>query len=229
MSALFEFLNQNSGALSVLFSAVVTIATVIYAILTWKLVAETRLLREAQTEPRLEITAQPFEAAFNLLRLQIRNTGMGAARQLRFRIRVANGGEGALAMLNELTSPKFFEKGLEYLGPGQERYSAFTNMAENYDSKIDAVFEVDMRYESATGRRFEDVLLIDMSEWKDAEQLGTPSMHRIANSIEKIQRDLGHFSSGFRHLKADVYTQDDRDKENEMRRRRHDDDLQSQS
>jgi hypothetical protein len=68
-----------------------------------------------------------------------------------------------------------------------------------------------------------------MSEWKDAEQLGTPSMHRIANSIEKIQRDLGHFSSGFRHLKADVYTQDDRDKENEMRRRRHDDDLQSQS
>jgi hypothetical protein len=111
-------------------------------------------LREAQTEPRVEITAQPFETAFNLLRLQIRNTGMGAARQLRFRIRVANGGEGALAMLNELTSPKFFEKGLEYLGPGQERYSAFTNMTENYESKIDAVFEVAMRYESATGRRF---------------------------------------------------------------------------
>lgn len=136
MSALFEFLNQNSGALSVLFSAVVTIATVIYAILTWKLVAETRLLREAQTEPRLEITAQPFEAAFNLLRLQIRNTGMGAARQLRFRIRVANGGEGALAMLNELTSPKFFEKGLEYFGPGQERYSAFTNMAKIMKARL---------------------------------------------------------------------------------------------
>ena len=108
MNALFEFLNQNSGALSVLFSAVVTVATVVYAILTWKLVAETRLLREAQTEPCVEITAQPLETAFNLLRLQIRNTGMGAARQLRFRIRAVNGGEGALAMLNELTSPKFF-------------------------------------------------------------------------------------------------------------------------
>jgi hypothetical protein len=66
MDALFEFLNKNSGALSVLFSAAVTVATVVYAILTWKLVRETMLLREAQTEPRIEITAQPFETAFKL-------------------------------------------------------------------------------------------------------------------------------------------------------------------
>ena len=88
MDTLFEFLTKNSGALSILFSAAVTVATVVYAILTWKLVTETRLLREAQTEPRIEITAQPFETAYNLLRLQVRNTGLGPAQRLRFRIKV---------------------------------------------------------------------------------------------------------------------------------------------
>lgn len=87
MGTLFEFLNTNSGALSVLFSAAVTVATVVYAILTWKLVTETKLLREAQTEPRIEITAQPFETAFNLLRFHIRNTGLVQLRDCVFESR----------------------------------------------------------------------------------------------------------------------------------------------
>jgi hypothetical protein len=215
MDTLFEFLNKNSGALSVLFSAAVTVATVVYAILTWKLVTETRLLREAQTEPRIEITAQPFETAFSLLRLQVRNTGMGPARRLRFRIKVISGGESALSMLNELTKPNFFEKGLEYFGPGQERFSAFTNMAVDFNAKVAAVFEVWIRYESATGQRYEETAVIDMAEWKGAQQLGTPSIYKIEKSIEIIQRDVGHFASGFRRLGIDIYSQDDRDREND--------------
>jgi len=223
MDTLFEFLSKNAGALSVLFSAAVTVATVVYAILTWKLVTETRLLREAQTEPRIEITAQPFETAFNLLRLQVRNTGMGPARRLRFRIKVISGGESALSMLNELTKPNFFEKGLEYFGPGQERFSAFTNMAVDFNTKVAAVFEVWIRYESATGQRYEETAVIDMAEWKGAQQLGTPSIYKIEKSIEIIQRDVGHFASGFRRLGIDVYSQDDRDRENDELQQRYED------
>lgn len=47
-----EFLNENRGAFAVAFSAVVAITTVVYAILTWRLVSETRKMRVAQTEPR---------------------------------------------------------------------------------------------------------------------------------------------------------------------------------
>ena len=47
-----EFLNENRGAFAVAFSAVVAIATIVYAILTWRLVSETRKMRVAQTEPR---------------------------------------------------------------------------------------------------------------------------------------------------------------------------------
>lgn len=44
------FLNDNSGAFTVIFAFIVAIATVIYVILTWRLISETRRLREAQTE-----------------------------------------------------------------------------------------------------------------------------------------------------------------------------------
>jgi hypothetical protein len=223
MDTLFQFLTENSGALSILFSAAVTVATVVYAILTWKLVTETRLLREAQTEPRIEITAQPFETAFHLLRLQVRNTGLGPAQRLRFRIKVIEGGEPAQRMLSELTKPNFFAKGLEYFGPGQERFSAFTNMTVDHNAKVAAVFEVMMRYEGATGKRYEASTFIDMAEWKGAQKLGTPSLHKIANSIDKLQRDIGHLASGFRRLEVDAYTQDDRDRENDELRQRYED------
>ncbi|MCS5693981.1 hypothetical protein NZK33_18650 [Cyanobium sp. FGCU-6] len=225
METVFKFLTENSGALSVLFSAAVTVATVVYAILTWKLVTETRLLREAQTEPRIEIMAQPFETAFNLLRLQVRNTGLGPAHRLRFRIKVIDGGEPAERMLDELTKPNFFAKGLEYFGPGQERFSAFTDMTVDFNVKVAAIFEVRIRYESATRKRYEEMVVIDMAEWKGAQQLGTPSLYKIANSIDKIQRDIGHFATGFRRLRIDAYTQVDRDRESNEIFKRYEDEL----
>jgi len=48
-----DLLNRNSGAFTVLFSAVVALATVVYAILTWRLVTETKEMREVQTEPKI--------------------------------------------------------------------------------------------------------------------------------------------------------------------------------
>ena len=51
-----EFLNQNSGAFTVIFSALVAIATIVYAILTGRLVSETRKMRGVQTEPKVSVT-----------------------------------------------------------------------------------------------------------------------------------------------------------------------------
>jgi len=82
LNNLIQFLNQNSGALTVLFTAVVTISTVVYAILTAVLVRETKKMREVQTEPRIEITLRPLESAINIVRLHIKNIGLGPAENL---------------------------------------------------------------------------------------------------------------------------------------------------
>jgi PIN domain nuclease of toxin-antitoxin system len=59
-SEVLDFLNKNSGALTVLFTAVVTISTVAYSILTGKLVSETTKMRQVQTEPKIEIMIKPL-------------------------------------------------------------------------------------------------------------------------------------------------------------------------
>lgn len=50
MEKLLGFLQCNSGALTVIFSGIVTVATIVYAVLTWKLVKETKGMRENQAE-----------------------------------------------------------------------------------------------------------------------------------------------------------------------------------
>jgi hypothetical protein len=70
-----------------------------------------------------------------------------------------------------------------------------------------------IRDESATGKRYEATSIIDMAEWKGAQQLGSPRLYRIANSIVRIHRDIGHFASGFRRLGIGACNQDDRNRE----------------
>lgn len=65
-SEVLDFLNKNSGALTVLFTAVVTISTVIYSVLTGKLVSETKRMRRVQTEPKIEVTIKSFDFAIHI-------------------------------------------------------------------------------------------------------------------------------------------------------------------
>jgi hypothetical protein len=79
MINILNFLNENNGAFSLIFSCVVALATVIYAVLTWRLVSETRRMREAQTEPNIFVNLQPREEWINFIDMVIQNIGSGPA------------------------------------------------------------------------------------------------------------------------------------------------------
>jgi len=217
LNNLIQFLNQNSGALTVLFTAVVTISTVVYAILTAVLVRETKKMREVQTEPRIEITLRPLESAINIVRLHIKNIGLGPAENLIFNPRVISGGEGAEKLLAEFTETNFFRTGLKYFGPGQEIYSHYTQMTQDHDKKIQSVLLFEVEYKSVTGSKYSEKTIIDMSEMKGSYQLGKPNMYAISQSLEKMQKDIGHIVSGFKRIKTDTYTHEDREREHQER------------
>ena len=88
---IITYLNSISGALTVIFTGVVTIATIAYAVLTWSLVSETKKMREVQTEPRIEITLKPLNFAINIVRLHVRNIGLGPAKNVEFSSYVSSG------------------------------------------------------------------------------------------------------------------------------------------
>lgn len=217
-SEILDFLNKNSGALTVLFSAVVTISTVIYSVLTGKLVSETKRMRQVQTEPKIEVTIKSFDFAIHIVRLHIRNIGLGPAINLKFDLKVLSGGQAAQDLLDEFTQSNFFKIGLNYFGPGQERYSHYTQMTQGHDGKIESVLAIEISYESTTGVKYKEQAMIDMSELKGEYQLGTPNLYSIAKSLEKVQKDISHITSGQKKIGAQIYTAEDRQKEQEERR-----------
>ncbi|WP_421446398.1 hypothetical protein [Agrobacterium tumefaciens] len=213
MNELLEFLNKNSGALTVLFTAVVTVATAVYAALTWILVKETRMMREVQTEPKLQVTVGALDFAIHIVRLYVRNVGLGPALNVTFKPKVLAGGQSAEKLLAEFAKVNFFNVGLKHFGPGQEKVSAYTQLTEDHDGKMASVLAIDVTYRSATGKRYSDSLVVDMSELKGGYQLGKPHEYAIAQSLEKMQKDIHHLTTGFHRIKANIYTSEDREEE----------------
>lgn len=219
MSELFKFLNDNSGALTVIFTAVVTLATAVYAVLTWQLVSETRKMRQVQTEPKIEISLRSLDIAVHILRLHIRNIGLGPALNLKFAPKVVSGGESAKNLIEEFTKTNFFRTGLSYVSPGEERFSHYTQMTEDHEGKTSSVIAFDLEYQGSAGKKYKETLIVDMSEHKGTYQLGKPHLYSIALSLEKLQKDLNHVVTGFKRIKADVFTNEDRNSEQAIRER----------
>ncbi|SRR6266496_396393 len=210
---MLEFLNQNSGALTVIFTAVVTISTVVYAVLTAVLVAETRRMRQAQTEPKVEVVIEPREEWISLFHVYVRNIGLGPAYDISFEIIAEKGGDGARALIDDFTKANFLKTGLTYLGPGQELASDLSQMTEKYDQKIESVLVFDVHYRGATGRRYQDKYRLDFCEFKGRTQIGKPHLYAIAQHLEKIQSDLHHVMTGFKRMKVEIYDNEDREQE----------------
>ncbi|WP_461603877.1 hypothetical protein [Aeromonas salmonicida] len=220
MADILQFLNENSAALTVIFSAVVTLATAVYAILTWLLVSETRKMRQVQTEPKIEISLQSLDIAVHIVRLHIRNIGLGPALNIKFTPKVVSGGESAQKLINEFTKTNFFKIGLSYLSPGEQRLSHYTEMTNDHDGKISSVIVFDIEYQGSTGKKYKETLTIDMSEHKGTYQLGKPHLYSIALSLEKLQKDLHYVSTGFRRIRADVFDSEDRKAEKQVLKER---------
>jgi hypothetical protein len=210
-----NFLNQNAGVLSTVFSGIVMLATVVYAILTYSLVRETRRMREAQTEPKIEVTASPLEEFVNIITLRVKNIGLGPAYNLSFVLRGEIQSSGEIDLIKDFSRSQFLSKGLRYLGPGQELQSGFTQMTDNFSEKINARLIVEVAYTSATGKSYADIIPIHFEQFEGYGTIGTPHLYAIAKSLEKIERNVDHLATGFRHLRIDTYTEEDRLREKE--------------
>jgi len=206
-----DFLNTNSGAFATLFSIIVAVSTAVYAFLTWKLVTETRKMREAQTEPRISVIFQPKEEWISLIDLVIRNIGLGPAYGIKFEIT-----PDFEYRKGKLLSQLNFIKGIKYLAPSQKMQFFLTTLAENFEDKTKTSFNIKVTYNNKTGKTYTETFIIDFSELVGLSQLGEPPLYKISKNIEKIQQEIRHISTGFHKLKTIVYTKKEIDDENKQ-------------
>ena len=219
---MLQFINDNAGALNLLFTAVVAIATVVYAVLTSRLVGETRRLRQVATEPSIEVTYRSRDEAMALLDVVVKNVGGGPAYKVIVRFSAEPASTGTTELLSSLNKVRSFERGISVLMPGQEFASFWTDVRQDFDGKVRTIVRARSSCRSVTGHVYEHLHQIDMSELEGVIRVGTPPLLSIAGSLKEIRDDLHKLASGFRKLAVNIYTQEDRDRiELEWQEHRH--------
>lgn len=211
-----EFINQNQGALMVIFSAVVAISTIFYVLLTERLVSETKEMREAQTEPRISISIRPRDEWINLIDLIIQNIGPGPAYNVKFEIEP----DFEYRKNHLLSQTGFIKKGIKYLSPDQKIQTFLTNLVKDYQQKIGNPFNIKVTYENKSSREYKETFPIDFSMFDSLLQVGEPPLFKIAKSVEEINREIKLLSSGFHKLETVVYTKKDIEKNNKQFKRK---------
>lgn len=216
MKEILTVLNNNHGVISLVFSFLVMISTIVYAVLTALLVKETICMREVQTEPKIQITPESFEFAVNFVKLNIKNIGNGPAFDLVISSSVEDGGSVAEKILQDFSSVKAFSNGISYLGPNQSFNSHFTRFGENIEDYLKAVIKINIQYRSITKKRYKETIFIRLNELEGLYQFGKTNLYSIADSLEKIQHDINWITTGFKKIKIDIY--DNKDRMNERKR-----------
>jgi hypothetical protein len=171
---------------SLFFSFIVAISTVVYAILTWKLVSETRKMREVQTEPHLSIYLIPNERVSYFKDLVIKNIGLGPAYTISFSINpdFVNFRGGKLSEVG------FMKKGIKYLAPNQKYQLFLTNMQENFKEKSANPFSISVTYYNLNKKLYTDIFQIDFSEWENVLTVDTKGLSDISKNLEDIKSSI---------------------------------------
>ena len=100
----------------VLYQGALLAASIALAITTWVLAKETRLLRRAQTDPRLSVWIEPEEREVHWIDMVIENVGAGPAYGITFTAsRDFERRKGAA-----LSQLGFMTTGLPYIAPRQQ-------------------------------------------------------------------------------------------------------------
>ncbi len=113
-------------------------------------------------------------------------------------------------LLKDFGQTKFLERGIGYLGPGQDLVSGFTRFPDGYEEKIKTVLCIEVTYRDAASAVLSEAYRLDFAEIEGTTRLGTPPLHAIAKALESIQGDVHQIASGFKRLKIDVYDSQDR-------------------
>lgn len=182
---MLEFLNQNSGAFSLIFSAIVAISTIVYACLTWKLVSETRRMRELQTEPKLSVYVQ-YGKYYPGIVLVIKNIGMGPAQNIKFDV----DNDIIDTLFQPLANSHIFKYGINYLAPNQSMYVTLlsTQKQQPTDGKFN--YNISATCINSIGKKITNEFFIDFNELSSIYVEDEGSIRTISQNISKIERNI---------------------------------------
>ena len=159
----------DSTTLSLFLSAVIGIATAVLAWTTCTLARETKRMREFQERPRLSIRLERASETSKFLNLVLGNEGQGVAKNVRFGafeghpLPYSEGTVRSIGFRDVMDQP-LFEKGLTQWESGQTFTFLFGSpLHEDFEVAAQNPLKFHVLYESASGKKFNDVLEVDLN------------------------------------------------------------------
>ena len=183
---MFDIINNNSSIITLFFSFVVAISTVVYSILTASLVKETKIMRKSQTEPEIIVYVEPSQEWINIMNIHIKNIGNGAASNICFKI------------INDYVDTKgrifsetdYIKNGIKFLAPQGDYCSLFDNVVgKDFSKKNEMRLDLIVKYENRSNH-YTNEYSIDLSQYSGLLRVGSTSIYSIGKSLEKIEKNF---------------------------------------
>lgn len=212
MAEFFSYLNQNAGALQAIFALVVAVATVVYAWLTYKLVAETRRMRRAQSEPRIEVFFRPSDISVNFLEFVVKNIGLGAAYDIKFSVEPGRASDTLPKLVARLEAIQVLRTGMSFLAPSQEFFSFWDSLFGVAEPALNAPIRIRTSWKDAAGAEFEAIHVLNLQELLGMSRIGKQPMQVVAESLEALAKSIQGVVEN-RRLGINAYDSEDRERE----------------
>lgn len=176
--------------IQILFSGVVTLSTAVSALLTWRLVKETRMMREYYIQPDISIFLDCGEADAGLVFVCIKNNGQGAAFDLI--IRIVKDYNYYKNDKHSLNTKGLFKYGAKGLYPSQQYRYFLTDLSTNQSEVYDDYMLFAVSYKNALGHKFEREYRLNLNEVVGLSVFTPPETYigRISYQLKKIREIL---------------------------------------
>jgi hypothetical protein len=175
------------------------------AVFAWRQVHEARKTREAQAQPFVVVDILPGRVWPNRLTFVLENIGTTLARDVKLTFKpplTTTVGD------NALSKSALIREGITALPPGRRIETLFDYSHDRLDRKLPMRYEVIVEFADFRGRSQEALpFVLDMEYIYDLEFEGEKTLHNIADSVDKIRREMERWRSS-RGRGLEVWTRD---------------------
>lgn len=181
---------MTNEILQIVFSGVVALSTVVYSILTWRLVSETKLIREFQITPDVNVFFERSEADASFIHIVFKNSGLGYAKNVTFEIFKDFGYYDS--EIFKLANKGIIKKGIDNFYSNQSYKFFFTDLSQNNEQKKLDNLIIKTTFYNLNNRKFEKEINLSLSELTGISIMTPPDSYvgRISYELSEIKKIL---------------------------------------
>ncbi len=182
-----ELARSHWHALTAISTLFIAAGTTVSAILTRALIRENRLLRKADSEPRVVAYLAHHPHHWDLIRFVLSNVGRGAARNVSFRF-LTNEADFESHGVSVRNTPD--RRPLGFLPQGEAYAVLFGASHRLFGKPRLRPFHVAVSYQDLDGKPRSEKFLLDAGQFEGFRSLGTPPEQDMAESLKQIASHL---------------------------------------